>query len=64
MPSHLARFRKKRTAVSSRRCERLRCSAPAQNHLIMDLARVPLEEKVNLCRKYFLGGFAFLPWLW
>eukprot|EP00048_Salpingoeca_helianthica_P015234 m.225728 g.225728 ORF g.225728 m.225728 type:complete len:99 (+) comp16770_c0_seq1:7-303(+) len=30
----------------------------------MDLSRVPLEEKVDLCRKYFLGGFAFLPWLW
>ncbi|XP_027049120.1 gamma-secretase subunit PEN-2-like [Pocillopora verrucosa] len=30
----------------------------------MDLRKVPDEEKVNLCRKYFLGGFALLPFLW
>lgn len=30
----------------------------------MDLKKVPDEEKVNLCRKYFLGGFALLPFLW
>ncbi|KAL9965066.1 hypothetical protein ACROYT_G028796 [Oculina patagonica] len=30
----------------------------------MDLRKVSDEEKVNLCRKYFLGGFALLPFLW
>ena len=30
----------------------------------MDLRKVPDEEKLNLCRKYFYGGFAFLPFLW
>lgn len=30
----------------------------------MDLARVPNEEKVRLSRIYFIGGFAFLPFLW
>ncbi|CAO2625936.1 Gamma-secretase subunit PEN-2 [Lemmus lemmus] len=26
----------------------------------MNLERVSNEEKLNLCRKYYLGGFAFL----
>ncbi|TKC45922.1 hypothetical protein EI555_005182 [Monodon monoceros] len=30
----------------------------------MNLERVSNEEKLNLCRKYYLGGFAFLPFLW
>ncbi|XP_076137336.1 gamma-secretase subunit PEN-2 isoform X2 [Alosa pseudoharengus] len=30
----------------------------------MNLERVPNEEKLSLCRKYYLGGFAFLPFLW
>ncbi|XP_033836531.1 LOW QUALITY PROTEIN: gamma-secretase subunit PEN-2 [Periophthalmus magnuspinnatus] len=30
----------------------------------MNLERVPNEEKLNLCRKYYLGGFALLPFLW
>ncbi|XP_019278784.1 gamma-secretase subunit PEN-2 isoform X1 [Panthera pardus] len=37
---------------------RLRLSAT------MNLERVSNEEKLNLCRKYYLGGFAFLPFLW
>jgi presenilin enhancer 2 len=30
----------------------------------MDLARVPNERKLYLCRWYFKGGFLFLPFLW
>ncbi|KAK6168512.1 hypothetical protein SNE40_021028 [Patella caerulea] len=30
----------------------------------MDLRRVQNEEKLNLCRKYYIGGFALLPFLW
>ena len=30
----------------------------------MDLNKVPNEEKVRLSRLYFIGGFAFLPFLW
>ncbi|KAK2489854.1 hypothetical protein MC885_008012 [Smutsia gigantea] len=30
----------------------------------MNLERISNEEKLNLCRKYYLGGFAFLPFLW
>eukprot|EP00794_Sanderia_malayensis_P017361 gene17362-19096_t len=30
----------------------------------MDLKKVSAEEKLKLCRKYFYGGFAFLPFLW
>uniref|UniRef100_A0A8C2WEH7 Gamma-secretase subunit PEN-2 n=1 Tax=Cyclopterus lumpus TaxID=8103 RepID=A0A8C2WEH7_CYCLU len=30
----------------------------------MNLERVPNEEKLTLCRKYYLGGYAFLPFLW
>ncbi|XP_072472488.1 gamma-secretase subunit PEN-2 [Notamacropus eugenii] len=30
----------------------------------MNLERVSNEEKLNLCRKYYLGGFALLPFLW
>jgi len=30
----------------------------------MDLAKTPNEEKVLLSRIYFIGGFAFLPFLW
>lgn len=30
----------------------------------MNLERVSNEDKLGLCRKYYLGGFAFLPFLW
>merc|ERR1712179_218625 len=30
----------------------------------MDLQRMKDEDKLQLCRKYYLGGFAFLPFLW
>ncbi|XP_036104620.1 gamma-secretase subunit PEN-2-like [Molossus molossus] len=30
----------------------------------MNLERVSNGEKLNLCQKYCLGGFAFLPFLW
>ncbi|XP_061453071.1 gamma-secretase subunit PEN-2 [Rhineura floridana] len=30
----------------------------------MNLERVSNEEKLSLCRKYYLGGFALLPFLW
>ncbi|KAK7492099.1 hypothetical protein BaRGS_00016573 [Batillaria attramentaria] len=30
----------------------------------MDLRRVKDEDKLDLCRKYYIGGFAFLPFLW
>ncbi|XP_038622838.1 gamma-secretase subunit PEN-2 [Tachyglossus aculeatus] len=30
----------------------------------MNLERVSNEEKLHLCRKYYLGGFALLPFLW
>ncbi|XP_030055305.1 gamma-secretase subunit PEN-2-like [Microcaecilia unicolor] len=30
----------------------------------MNLDRVSNEEKQNLCSKYYLGGFALLPFLW
>ncbi len=30
----------------------------------MDLSKISGQEKVNLSRKYFYGGFAFLPFLW
>ncbi|ELU01672.1 hypothetical protein CAPTEDRAFT_164221 [Capitella teleta] len=30
----------------------------------MDLGRVKDDVKLDLCRKYYLGGFAFLPFLW
>jgi len=30
----------------------------------MDLKKVKDEEKLRLCRQYFLGGFGFLPFLW
>ncbi|NP_991139.1 gamma-secretase subunit PEN-2 [Danio rerio] len=30
----------------------------------MNLERIPNEEKLSLCRRYYLGGFAFLPFLW
>lgn len=32
--------------------------------ITMNLERLPNEEKLSLCRKYYLGGFAFLPFLW
>uniref|UniRef100_A0A8W8LBL7 Gamma-secretase subunit PEN-2 n=1 Tax=Magallana gigas TaxID=29159 RepID=A0A8W8LBL7_MAGGI len=32
--------------------------------ITMDLAKVKDEDKLNLCRKYYIGGFAFLPFLW
>ncbi|NXH16103.1 PEN2 secretase, partial [Bucco capensis] len=30
----------------------------------MNLERVSNEAKLELCRKYYLGGFALLPFLW
>lgn len=30
----------------------------------MDLKRLKNEDKLDLCRKYYLGGFALLPFLW
>eukprot|EP00051_Salpingoeca_urceolata_P026998 m.479627 g.479627 ORF g.479627 m.479627 type:complete len:99 (-) comp21531_c0_seq1:112-408(-) len=30
----------------------------------MDLARTPEDEKLRVCRKYFIGGFFFLPFAW
>lgn len=30
----------------------------------MDLQKVPNDEKLRLCKKYFYGGFALLPFLW
>lgn len=30
----------------------------------MDLKRVKNEDKLQLCRKYYFGGFALLPFLW
>ncbi|XP_041373361.1 gamma-secretase subunit pen-2-like [Gigantopelta aegis] len=30
----------------------------------MDLRKVKNEDKLELCRKYYLGGFAVLPFLW
>lgn len=37
---------------------------PPGSSAAMNLERVSNEEKLNLCRKYYLGGFAFLPFLW
>ena len=31
---------------------------------MVSLAKKSPEERLNICRKYFLGGFAFLPLLW
>lgn len=30
----------------------------------MDLSTLPAEEKVSTCRKYYIGGFFCLPFLW
>lgn len=30
----------------------------------MNLEKVDNEEKLKLCRKYFIGGFLALPFLW
>jgi len=32
----------------------------------MDLSdpKVKNSDKLAICRKFFFGGFAFLPWLW
>ncbi|XP_013397554.1 gamma-secretase subunit PEN-2 [Lingula anatina] len=30
----------------------------------MDLQKMKVEDKVELCKKYFYGGFALLPFLW
>lgn len=35
-----------------------------QKKLRMDLKRVKDEDKLFLCRTYYRGGFAFLPFLW
>ncbi|KAF3839907.1 hypothetical protein F7725_018624, partial [Dissostichus mawsoni] len=34
------------------------------HNFTMNLERVPNEEKLGLCRKYYLAGFALLPFLW
>jgi presenilin enhancer 2 len=31
---------------------------------MVNLAKKSPEERLNICRKYYLGGFAFLPLLW
>ncbi len=31
----------------------------------LPLTAVPFaQEKLNVCRKYFIGGFFLLPWMW
>jgi len=30
----------------------------------MDIEKIPNEQKLDMCRKYYLGGFACLPFLW
>jgi len=30
----------------------------------MDLRRMNNEDKLDLCRKYWIGGFALLPFMW
>lgn len=30
----------------------------------MDLTRTQDQDKLDLCRKYYYGGFALLPFLW
>lgn len=30
----------------------------------MDLSKIPNEKKLYLCKWYFRGGFALLPFLW
>ncbi|XP_050731960.1 gamma-secretase subunit pen-2-like [Eriocheir sinensis] len=30
----------------------------------MNLGKVPNERKLTLCRKYYMAGFAFLPFMW
>ncbi|XP_064651206.1 gamma-secretase subunit pen-2-like [Lineus longissimus] len=30
----------------------------------MDLRKMKDDDKLDLCRKYYLGGFALLPFLW
>ena len=31
---------------------------------MVSLEKKSPEERLNICRKYYLGGFAFLPLLW
>ncbi|XP_069193212.1 uncharacterized protein pen-2 isoform X1 [Procambarus clarkii] len=30
----------------------------------MSLAKMPNERKLTLCRKYYMAGFALLPFMW
>ncbi|XP_063844808.1 gamma-secretase subunit pen-2-like [Scylla paramamosain] len=30
----------------------------------MNLAKMPNDKKLNLCRKYYMAGFALLPFMW
>ncbi|KAF5296311.1 hypothetical protein FQA39_LY12528 [Lamprigera yunnana] len=30
----------------------------------MDLAKMPNDKKLHLCKRYFQAGFALLPFLW
>ncbi|EDW91660.1 gamma-secretase subunit pen-2 [Drosophila mauritiana] len=30
----------------------------------MDISKAPNPRKLELCRKYFFAGFAFLPFVW
>eukprot|EP00049_Salpingoeca_infusionum_P018086 m.355706 g.355706 ORF g.355706 m.355706 type:complete len:119 (+) comp17310_c0_seq1:213-569(+) len=40
------------------------CFSCSHKHTAMDISRASTEEKESLCRKYFIGGFFLLPWLW
>ena len=30
----------------------------------MRMEKLSVDEKYNICRKYYIGGWFFLPWLW
>ncbi|KAG0710198.1 Gamma-secretase subunit pen-2 [Chionoecetes opilio] len=30
----------------------------------MNVSKIPHERKLTLCRKYYMAGFAFLPFMW
>ncbi|XP_074162840.1 gamma-secretase subunit PEN-2 [Sminthopsis crassicaudata] len=61
-PQKPRRHRRKRTEKGGRKSS----SKPLllSSWTRMNLERVSNEEKLNLCRKYYLGGFALLPFLW
>eukprot|EP00035_Acanthoeca_spectabilis_P020377 m.432584 g.432584 ORF g.432584 m.432584 type:complete len:130 (-) comp17460_c0_seq1:249-638(-) len=35
-----------------------------QEYAAMNLAKASEEERLNVCKKYYIGGWFFLPWLW